>query len=320
MTLAATAGPVTRSAAGTLTFAPEGHGSAIGHHGELLQGTFSDRFGNWHRALVTLPVPGMVTRAVFRPGPGGVVRVSPPGKRKARRAVELLLAEWAPEVGGTLTITGSGARPRVGMGSSTSDVTAALRAVADCLRIPVTDHDIATLAVRAEGASDSVMLPGSVVLFEHHTGHVLEEFKGVLPAMLVAGCDTDPERDGVDTLSFPPPRHTPAERAGFRVLLGGMRRAIATNSVSLLARVAEASAMVNQHYLPTRGFRALRQVARASGGLGVQVSHSGTVAGIIYDAAPPDAMHRAETGQRLMRRRGFSEPWIITVAMHGGFQ
>jgi uncharacterized protein involved in propanediol utilization len=302
-----------------------GIGHAIGHHGELLQGTF--RFGDDRptMALITLPLPGLVTRAVFRPGvtsaaPGPVVTVLPPWKDKARAAVELVLREHVPGApGGRLVLHGDDVPPGLGLGSSTSDVTAALRAIVGCYGLSLTPEDIARLAVRAEGASDSVMLDDRVVLFAQRRGLVLEEFEHELPPMIVVGCDTDPARGGINTLELPLPEHSAAELACFQVLLGLCRNALATGSVPLLAKVADASARINQRYLPTRGFALLRQICLDAHGLGVQVSHSGTVAGVIFDGAAPGAMQAASRCRRLMRRRGFAEPRILAV-LPGGEQ
>jgi uncharacterized protein involved in propanediol utilization len=269
-----------------------------------------------------MPLHGLVTTAEFRPlldrAPDApLVTVRPAWRRKAQAAAELMLREHLPTAsGGELVLSGQ-AQPGLGLGSSTSDVTATLRAVADCYGLRLPAAEIAALAVRAEGASDSVMVEDRVVLFAHRSGRILEEFDSRLPGMLVVGCDTDPARGGVDTLAFRPPEHTPAEVASFRVLVGLLRHALATRSVALLAQVAQASARINQRYLPTRGFATLCRTAREAGGLGVQVSHSGTVAGVIYDAGRPDAERQAGRCVRLLRRRGFADPQILTVTSAG---
>lgn len=295
-----------------------GQGLAMGHHGELLQGTF--RFGDDapQRGLITLPLPHLLSQADFwpaaTPSPDGpVVTVSPPWKRKARTAAELVLREHVPGApGGRLVIHGDDIPPGLGLGSSTSDVTATLRAVADCYDLPLTQEHIARLAVRAEGASDSVMLDhGGVVLFAQRAGRVLERFAHDLPPMVVVGCDTDPGSGGVDTIAFPPAEHGPAELAAFRVLLGLFRRGLETRSVPLLARVAEGSALINQRHLPTRGFAALRRIAEQSGGLGVQVAHSGTVAGVLFDPRAPGTARAAALCRRLMVRHGFGDPRVL---------
>src|SRR5437879_618432 len=43
-----------------------GYGRAMGHHGKILQGVFSDREGVLHRGLVTVPCPELGTWATFR--------------------------------------------------------------------------------------------------------------------------------------------------------------------------------------------------------------------------------------------------------------
>jgi hypothetical protein len=44
-----------------------GEGFGPAHHGELLQGMFTDDSGRLRRALVTLPHPHRGSRAIFRP-------------------------------------------------------------------------------------------------------------------------------------------------------------------------------------------------------------------------------------------------------------
>ena len=263
-----------------------GLGFAPAHHGELLQGIFLDDAGLPRRALVTLPQPGRGTRAVFRPSyrHGGVL--GPPELIKVRRAAMLTLGQLpsyrAPAKGGEIEITSDVPRG-IGMGSSTSDVTATIRAVADCHGIELSKEEIARLAVLAECASDSVMIDDRVVLFAHREGVVLETFGPQLPPMFVLGCDTQPEAQ-VDTLRLPPADYDEDEIAAFGVLRAGLRRAIATADVWLLAEVATASARINQRYLAKPGFELMLERCLAHGGCGIQVAHSGTVAGLIFDA------------------------------------
>ncbi|HEU5271554.1 MAG TPA: hypothetical protein VFU36_16625, partial [Jatrophihabitans sp.] len=135
--------------------------------------------------------------------------------------------------------------------------------------------------------SDSVMIEDQVVLFAQREAVVLEAFGQVLPPMLVLGCDTAPDQE-VDTLRMPPAPYDSSEIARFGVLRAAMRRAVAKSDVQLLGRVATASARINQRYLPKPQLELLIRICRQHGGCGVQVAHSGTVAGLIFDA-------RAET-------------------------
>jgi uncharacterized protein involved in propanediol utilization len=263
-----------------------GIGFAPAHHGELLQGMFLDDAGVPHRALVTLPQPALGSRAVFRPSytHGGVL--GPPELIKVRRAAILTLAQLpgyrSPAKGGQIEITSTVPRG-IGMGSSTSDVTATIRAVADSHGHPLAKEEVARLAVLAECASDSVMIDDQVVLFAQREAAVLEVFGQQLPPMLVLGCDTAPE-EKVDTLRLPPAPYDRTEIARFGVLRAALRRAVAKADVALLGRVATASARINQRYLAKPQLELLVRIGERYGGCGVQVAHSGTVAGLIFDA------------------------------------
>lgn len=264
-----------------------GIGYASAHHGELLQGVFEDN-GHWRRALVTLPLPDWGSRAVFVPGHHDDV-VGLPGLAKSRRAAVLVLRElrqrMATVPGGRLEIISNVPRG-VGMGSSTSDVTATIRAVADQHGLSMSGEEVGRLAVQAESASDSIMFDDQVVLFAHRDGMVLESFGHRLPPVMVVGANTDPGVS-VDTLCYPPAEYHDDELACFRVLRAGLRRAIATADVALLGQVATASARINQRYLPKPSLPELVELCRRLGGTGVQVAHSGTVAGLIFDAREP---------------------------------
>ena len=192
-------------------------------------------------------------------------------------------AEHADDrAGGRVEIT-SNVPHGIGMGSSTSDVTATIKAVADYHGVWLSREEVGRLAVLAEVASDPVMIDDRVVLFAHRDGEVLETFGHRLPPMIVIGCDTDPGR-AIETLALPPADYTDAEAGEFQVLRGALRRAIAAEDVSLLGKVATASARINQRYLPKPGLEVLIELCLRHGGAGLQIAHSGTVAGLIFDA------------------------------------
>lgn len=266
-----------------------GVGTAIAHHGELLQGVFDAGGGRVRRALVTMPLPGRGSRAVFYPSQSHWGVLAEPGLIKARRAAIATLRELAshpsPAKGGRVEIT-SNVPHGIGMGSSTSDVTATIRAVADSHGISLASEEVGKLAVFAEVASDSVMIDDRVVLFAQRDAVVLETFGHRLPPMIVVGCDTRPGQ-AVETLSFPPADYSDRELAEFGVLRAALRRAIAVDDVALLGRVATASARINQRYLPKPGLEELIELCLRHRGAGVQIAHSGTVAGLIFDARQP---------------------------------
>jgi uncharacterized protein involved in propanediol utilization len=296
-----------------------GIGFAPAHHGELLQGMFLDDAGVPHRALVTLPQPALGTRAVFRPSytHGGVL--GPPELIKVRRAAILTLSQLpgyrSPAKGGQIEITSTVPRG-IGMGSSTSDVTATIRAVADSHGHPLAKEEVARLAVLAECASDSVMIDDQVVLFAQREAAVLEVFGQQLPPMLVLGCDTAPE-EKVDTLRLPPAPYDRSEIVRFGVLRAALRRAVAKSDLALLGRVATASARINQRYLPKPQLEMLLRLCEQHGGCGVQVAHSGTVAGLIFDARAEQTAENIDRCAEAVSRAGLLVTGIIDPAGRG---
>jgi uncharacterized protein involved in propanediol utilization len=286
-----------------------GVGSAGHHHGELLQGALR-RGGELVSCLITMPVRGVGSRVRYLgTGPDGPVEplegrgaqatqaserlrstvpgqflaVVPAHKTKAARAARLALdAIGAPAVG-RLEVECSVATG-VGLGSSTSDVVAAIRAVCNAHSVELDAGQVARLAIEAEGAADPIMFDGEMVLFAQREGLVLESFGSWTPPYAVLSIDTDPDGRGIDTLSLPIPQYTEDELAAFESMVGRARQAFRQRDPVALAAVATESAARNQRFVPLRLFREIRGLAAEYGALGVQISHSGTVAGVLFDA------------------------------------
>lgn len=284
-----------------------GYAAATAHHGELFQGVVEGPDGRLLRGLVSLPCDIFKSEAVFHPDASGVLKVDPVWKIKARKAVELTLAHTGRSGrGGTLRIR-STIPVGWGLGSSTSDVTAAIRAVADAFGERIEPQAIATLAVKAESASDSIMFGDRVVFFAQREGAVIEDLKGVLPGLEVLGFNTD--HAGVDTLSHTPAQYTWWEVEAFRPLAGLLRRAVATQNPHLVGQVATASAHLNQQHLPKPHFESIKRVADRVGALGIQVAHSGTVVGLLFDAQDERRSGRIRDARRMVNDMGFGQTW-----------
>ncbi|WP_329034393.1 GHMP kinase [Streptomyces sp. NBC_01725] len=285
--------------------AVSGTGYASCHHGEILQGVFLDARGRRCAALVTLPLTGLGTRAdaVLRPGtPPGSHSVDPPDRTKALRAATLALRECRarrPQVPlGGLELRLSGDVPLgLGMGSSSSDVIAAVRAVADACGLRLPSRTVARIAVRAEQASDPLMLDGRPLLFAQREGRVLEVLGDALPPAVVVGCTLGEGRP-VDTLSLPAPACGDDDVRAYERLRSLLRRAVAEGDVRLLGKVSTESARRAQRVLRHREFDRLTRVAERTGAVGVQIAHSGSVAGLLFDPAATDL------GARLRRCAG----------------
>ncbi len=258
-------------------------GRAGRHHGEILQGLWwpqSEACADPVPCLVTLPVPGAGTEAHFRLTPEQRIEVHPAGRVKAGRAARLALdALDATAYGGVLRLH-CPIPMGLGLGSSTSDVLATLRAVCLACGMRADAAMLARLAVGAETASDPLMFDG-VVLFAQREGRVLEQWGRWTPEFLLLSIDTDPQSGGRDTSSLPLP-HGEAMRADYTALVQRARAAFQARDAVAIAAVATRSAELNQCTVSMRGFHELRMLGVTGGALGLQISHSGTVAGLLF--------------------------------------
>ncbi|ASU78989.1 GHMP kinase [Actinopolyspora erythraea] len=272
-----------------------GTGRSSCHHGEILQGAFLDERGRGCRGLVTLPLPGPRSRAVFVPEPGtspDAITTTPNGRDKARRAATLTcelcgnITARAP-CGGRLSLS-SEIPDGLGMGSSSADVLAAIRAVVDAYGTHLSAETVSGIAVSAEHACDPLMFGDRPLLFAQRQGRVLEELGARLPPALVVGCLTE-GATGVDTLELGAhPVREADVRTGER-LRALLRRAVARSDTALLGRVSTESARNNQRVLDKTQLDSLLDIAERVGAVGLQVAHSGNVAGLIFDPASPGA-------------------------------
>ncbi|MGL3111829.1 GHMP family kinase ATP-binding protein [Bradyrhizobium sp. BR 1432] len=142
-------------------------GVGVGHHGEILQGAFRDAAGQIHRGLVTLPCSRFNCVAWAAPRSEPSVDVDPPDKSKVRRAIALLLSQIGAHALGLSIRLRSNIPVGYGLGSSTADIVAALKAAAAVLSIRLTPANLLKLCVTAEEASDGTMFTSRAVLAAH---------------------------------------------------------------------------------------------------------------------------------------------------------
>lgn len=295
-----------------------GRGFAHCHHGEILQGVFRDEHGSACQGLVTLPLDDLGTEAEFVREPAASansLRVTPPGRTKALRAAALavdLCAGLGPHdmTGGRLRLH-SDIPVGLGMGSSTSDIIATVRAVAASFAVRLAPETIAALAVRAEQAADPLMMHNGALLFAQREGHVLEILGSALPAAVVVGCTTAGAQP-VDTLALPTAEFGLWDLDTFERLRAMLRRAIVESDVALLGRVSTESAWLNQRVLAKDELAVLTAVAESCGAAGVQVAHSGNVAGLLFDPRSRGLQRNLRRSVRALRRNGVDVTRIFT--------
>jgi L-threonine kinase len=277
-----------------------GFGTANGTFGELLQGMLPDG----RRFLVTLPLDAWA-HATFRPTAAATVSVHPPGKTKAKQLATRMLRAYGHD-GGILELTGRIPEGK-GLASSSADLVATARAVADALAVPL-DEETTERFLRGIEPSDGVMYAG--VVSYYHRQVRLRERLGFLPALTVVAHDSG---GTVDTVRFnrtapAPDRRT---RREYAVLLDALSTAVRVRDLDTAGQIATRSAELHLGPVPGLRFERMRKICREVGGLGLAVAHSGTYLGILIDGRTDPAGHR----ERVERARAQCAelPGAITV-------
>lgn len=261
-----------------------GMSTASGTFGELLQGVLPEENSDF---LVTLPIARWA-RVTFHGTPGAEeLAVYPAHKRKALRLARMITQSSATPMGGVLTVESTLPEGK-GLASSSADLVATARAVANALGEPMPPRRIEALLAQIE-PTDGVLYPGIVAFY--HRRVALHSKLGPLPSMTVVGVDEGGEIDTVAFNRIPKP-FSAADRKEYAHLLARMTTAVATADLAEVGAVATRSALMNQVLRPKRTLDALIEICRQVGGLGVVVGHSGTSLGVLLDIADPSYPQR----------------------------
>ncbi|MDD2283711.1 MAG: hypothetical protein PHV50_09685 [Syntrophaceticus sp.] len=166
-----------------------------------------------------------------------------------------------------------------GMASSTADLAAGCFAAAAAIEAKPDPHEIAAIALAVE-PSDATFFPG-IVLFDHVQGKLYEELGQALPLGIIAL-----DFGGiVDTLEFNSRGDLSAWNSSHECEIGQalelVKAGIARKDPVLLGKGATLSALVNQGILPKSRLEELIDFTSRYGAYGVNVAHSGTVAGVL---------------------------------------
>lgn len=267
-----------------------GVGSAFGSCGELLQGVTADN----RDFLVTLPIQqGSV--AVFEPDhDSDCVQVWPAHKTKARRLVERMLDRGGLDQGGRLTLVSELPEGK-GLASSTADLVATARAVADAHGRVIGASEIEA-GLRGIEPSDGVMYPGAVA-FYHREVRLLSRLQPLPPMTIVLG----DEGGQLDTVAFNE-RDKPFswwDRREYSAMLADLAAAIARADVHTIGAIATRSARKNAVLRERPHLEAVAAQARRIGALGVVIAHSGTTTGILLSDADPAYQSKLIRAQRI---------------------
>jgi L-threonine kinase len=270
--------------------------------------------------LITSPI-GLFSWAEFEPDPERErVVVEPADRSKSRIAVERYLEELALPLGGRLRIH-TPQDPGQGFGTSTADITAALRAAGAAWHRSVPPEVIARVAATIE-PTDGSMYPGCVA-FAHLHGSLLEHL-GQLPRFeaLVActGGVVDTVAFDVDRRRF---RYSQRDEAELLRAWDMVRQANRRADVGLMARAATTSARINEQLLKKPLFAELSRFAELSGVDGLMAAHSGTALALVLDPSRPGYHVRLHEAQRFFEGLGLTRWFQVSngrIAMRGDFE
>jgi uncharacterized protein involved in propanediol utilization len=270
-----------------------GFGWANGTFGELLQGVLIENDMDF---LVTLPIT-KGTAATFRPVPGSQrISVHPPHKRKASRLAGLMMTALSLPCGGYLRLETELAEGK-GFASSSADLVATVHAVGDAFGL-VFDEPAIEAFLRSIEPSDGVMYQGVVAYY--HRAVRLREQLGFLTDLLIVAHDEGGEVDTIRFNRMPKP-FGEEDKAEYSSLLAGLGQAVRAGDLGAVGRIASRSAELNEKLRPRAFFEHIRRLSRDIGGLGVVVAHSGTVLGILLDAADPECKAKIVKADRSLR-------------------
>ncbi|WGY44951.1 GHMP kinase [Vibrio sp. ABG19] len=172
-----------------------------------------------------------------------------------------------------------------GMASSTADIAATIAATYRHYRQAISESELAALCVQIE-PSDSTMF-SRFTLFDHHRGAVTEQFDTVnnLDVLVLESthqlCTASYHRIA---------RQNQLQRSGAQLQHSVVQFAQALHSQDLyqLGHAATTSAIESQHIVMKPHFNQLLQLVEKHGLYGINLAHSGTVAGLLFDRTKHD--------------------------------
>lgn len=248
-----------------------------GSCGEVMQGIWQDE-----PFLITCPIDRYST-VVVRPGRGRLLG----GGEKARRALDLGRTYCRCQVLPYDFFLTSDLPPGKGMASSSADICAVLAAVAAVCQKSLSQQDIGRLAASIE-PTDGVFCQG-MAMIQPETGAIWHVFPEV-PSLAIAVFDVG---GTVDTVAFHR-GHRDRIRPVQAPLFLGLQLLTASLTDRHLGLAASLSALANQPWLPKPDFTAFLQAALDHPAVvGVNVAHSGTVAGVFFGCEASPASREA---------------------------
>ncbi|WP_226665310.1 kinase [Metabacillus litoralis] len=249
-----------------------GYGECHGTFGELVQGVLDDQ-----SFLLTFPLPELKTKAVFTPQFHTKKVNGHKHFSKAILACEKLIKSLNLPTGGILKLYSTIPRGK-GMASSTADIVAAMRAVADSYSINILGELISKIASEIE-PTDGVMYE-HIVAYDYLNGTLIEPL-GELPPYQLIGFDIG---GTVDTILFNQQQknYSFQQLQDLKSAYDLVKVGIKHQYLPSILNATTMSAKINQNWLPKPFFNEIDYLSSLCQG-GIVIAHSGTMMGILYD-------------------------------------
>lgn len=168
-----------------------------------------------------------------------------------------------------------------GMASSTADVAATIMATAHHFHYELSTAELASICTQIEPTDSTIF--NQVSLFDHHKGTLIESYGQIqrpIPILVLQSSMHLHTADYHHMQRFEQLKASATQLEKARKLL---QSAIRENDPALLGEASTLSAIESQRILPKPLFASLLDIVERQGLLGINVSHSGSAVGILYD-------------------------------------
>ena len=243
--------------------------------GELVQGTI-----NGMNFLVTCPVNVYSEVKVELNNSGEIITGGdlPKVKQAVKKTLEFM---DAAKLGATIQVS-SDIPMGKGMASSTADIVAACAAVSLALGSCLSASELAGIALGIE-PTDGLMFNG-ITMFDHVEGQ-LHRYLGHAPRLEIVIVDLG---GTVDTVAFNVNKNLEnlnrQKEPQVASALVKLEEALLKNDSFKIGEAATESAFANQKILYKQELQQLLDLCKCNGGVGINVAHSGTVVGLMFEA------------------------------------
>ncbi len=196
--------------------------------------------------------------------------------------------------GGILSVT-SNIPVGKGLASSSADLVATARALSTAFSLNLKSADISKFIGKID-PSDGVMYSEHSVAYLHKRTK-LHKCIGRLPRMHVLAID---EGGIVDTITYNASGkvYDVTEKNKFKDLLSNMVDAIRAANIEIIGQIATESEIINQKHHYKKHLNRIINLNKEFNGLGVVVSHSGTMVGVLFDANDTNLAYKVESVRR----------------------